>query len=69
MAYGERESIDEPRNEVEEILIRIWKQVLGIDQIGIKDNFFDLGWHSLRVIQVVTLSRAPIMKFKPLQGG
>jgi acyl transferase domain-containing protein len=42
-----------PRNEVERTIAGVWRQVLGIQQIGIYDNFFDLGGHSLLVTQVV----------------
>lgn len=36
-----------PRNEDEEKLARIWCDVLGVEKVGIHDNFFDLGGHSL----------------------
>jgi amino acid adenylation domain-containing protein len=36
-----------PRTPMEEKLTNIWGQVLGLDQIGIHDNFFDLGGNSL----------------------
>jgi amino acid adenylation domain-containing protein len=36
-----------PRTPIEEMLARIWAEVLGIEQIGIHDNFFTLGGHSL----------------------
>jgi len=35
-------------------LTKIWAEVLGIDQVGIHDNFFDLGGHSLAVMRVIT---------------
>jgi amino acid adenylation domain-containing protein len=35
------------RNEAEKTLVRIWEEVLGVAPIGIHDNFFDLGGHSL----------------------
>ena len=38
---------DEPFDALEKELSDIWKEVLGIDHIGITDNFFDLGGHSL----------------------
>jgi amino acid adenylation domain-containing protein len=41
-----------PRDELELQLIEIWKKVLGIQQIGISDNFFDLGGHSLVALQL-----------------
>ncbi|GGE47137.1 non-ribosomal peptide synthase protein (TIGR01720 family)/amino acid adenylation domain-containing protein [Pedobacter psychrotolerans] len=43
-----------PRTSMEEQLTLIWQQVLQIDQIGIHDNFFDLGGHSLKATQVVS---------------
>lgn len=38
----------------EDLVIRIWKEVLAIDQLAVTDNFFDLGGHSLLAIQVVS---------------
>ncbi len=43
-----------PRNSTEEILAVIWAEVLGVQQVGIYDNFFDLGGHSLQAIQLVS---------------
>jgi len=42
-----------PSNEIEEQLASIWAQTLGIDHIGVNDNFFRLGGHSLLATQVV----------------
>ncbi len=39
---------------MEEKLVGIWAEVLGVDQIGIYDNFFDLGGHSLAATQVIS---------------
>jgi amino acid adenylation domain-containing protein len=41
-----------PRDEIERRIVRIWQAVLSIDQVGVNDNFFDLGGHSLLVVQV-----------------
>ena len=41
-----------PRNEVEQIIVTIWQQILQLENIGIYDNFFDLGGHSLLVVQM-----------------
>jgi acyl transferase domain-containing protein/acyl carrier protein len=42
-----------PQNEIEQTIADIWQEVLGIQQVGIHDNFFDLGGDSLLVTQVV----------------
>jgi acyl carrier protein len=36
-----------PRNEYEQSVAQTWQKCLGIKQIGVEDNFFDLGGHSL----------------------
>ena len=46
-----------PRNEAERILAEIWAQVLQVEQVGIHDNFFDLGGDSILSLQVVSRAR------------
>jgi len=43
-----------PATPVERLLASIWTEVLSIDQVGIHDNFFDLGGHSLAATRVIT---------------
>jgi amino acid adenylation domain-containing protein len=47
-----------PRTAAELTLARIWQAVLGIDEVGVEDNFFTLGGDSIRSIEVVALARA-----------
>lgn len=44
----------EARNEVEETLIRIWREVLGVDRLGIHDNFYEMGGDSIKAIQIAS---------------
>ena len=46
-----------PRTPLELALKKIWSEVLSLDDIGVHDNFFDLGGHSLRAAQVVARIR------------
>ncbi|MDQ8091444.1 non-ribosomal peptide synthase/polyketide synthase [Bacillus amyloliquefaciens] len=41
-----------PRTKAEEILVSVWESVLGAENVGILDNFFDLGGDSIKSIQV-----------------
>ncbi len=41
-----------PRNQFEQNVAAVWQQVLGIEQIGVYDSFFDLGGHSLLITQL-----------------
>jgi acyl transferase domain-containing protein/acyl carrier protein len=43
-----------PSTEVEETIVKIWQQLLGIEQLGIHDNFFDLGGNSLIGLKVIS---------------
>jgi hypothetical protein len=43
--------IEEPANELESALRAIWREVLGVAAIGLDQNFFDLGGHSLKLAQ------------------
>jgi acyl carrier protein len=43
-----------PRTEFEQAIAEVWRDVLGIERIGIHDNFFDIGGHSLLAVRVIT---------------
>ena len=47
-----------PRTAAEELVAEIWAGVLGLKQVGARDNFFDLGGHSMLATQVVSRIRA-----------
>jgi thioesterase domain-containing protein len=42
-----------PRDEVERALTRIWEAVLGVEPIGVRDNFFHLGGHSFLALHLL----------------
>jgi acyl transferase domain-containing protein len=42
-----------PRNEVEQTLAEIWQQFLGIEKVGVYDNFFELAGDSIITIQII----------------
>jgi amino acid adenylation domain-containing protein len=50
----EQTSDSEPQSQGEIYLAKIWREVLGINQIQKADNFFDIGGHSLLSIKVIT---------------
>jgi amino acid adenylation domain-containing protein len=43
-----------PRTRAEEIIAGIWSEVLSLDEVGVDDNFLDLGGHSLAATRVVS---------------
>jgi acyl carrier protein len=42
-----------PRNEVEAVLVAIWAEILGLDGIGVHDEFLDLGGDSLSATRIM----------------
>ncbi|MEU2309391.1 non-ribosomal peptide synthetase [Streptomyces misionensis] len=53
----ETDSYVPPRNEVEQVMADVWCQVLGVERVGIHDNFFDLGGHSLQIMRITNRLR------------
>jgi amino acid adenylation domain-containing protein len=44
----------EPRTTLEFQLLALWRQVLGVDSLGTRDNFFDHGGHSLIAVELLS---------------
>ncbi|HKU72441.1 MAG TPA: amino acid adenylation domain-containing protein [Pyrinomonadaceae bacterium] len=59
---------EEPRNETEELLVSIWREVLNVERVGIHDNFFALGGHSLLATRMVSLVRESFQVEVPLRS-
>ena len=51
-----------PRDMLEESIARVWREVLQLEQIGVHDNFFEFGGHSLTAMQVVTRLRRTLQR-------
>jgi len=57
-----------PRNPLEQALVMIWAQTLGLDSVGIRDGFFsELGGHSLLATQVIARVRDALRVEVPLK--
>ncbi|NIA31613.1 MAG: AMP-binding protein, partial [Actinobacteria bacterium] len=67
--YGEsvQESSGEPENETEAQLVEIFKEILGRDQVGTNDNFFEFGGDSIMSIQVIAKANQAGIKLSPKQ--
>jgi aspartate racemase len=51
-----------PQTEVERIVAGVWREVLQVDEVGLDDNFFDLGGDSLRMLRVHTKLREALQR-------
>jgi acyl carrier protein len=58
----------QPRTTVEEIVAQAWCEVIGLEQVGVFDNLFDLGGHSLRATQIVSRLRQMLQIDLPLRA-
>jgi amino acid adenylation domain-containing protein len=61
-----REAQAAPESELQGRIAHVWSSVLGIDPVGVDDNFFDLGGHSLLAVQLVRAVEQELKRSCPL---
>ena len=61
------DAVARPRTPAEETLSQIWVDVLGFDEVGLNDNFFEMGGDSLTSIRIIARSRQKGLEFTPKQ--
>src|SRR4029079_10759763 len=49
---GEARAQAAPESAVEEQIAAVWREVLGVERVGVTDNFFDVGGHSLLLVRL-----------------
>jgi len=54
---SDREGYTAPRTELEATLAAVWGAVLGVDSVGVEDDFFELGGNSLIAVQLISQIR------------
>jgi amino acid adenylation domain-containing protein len=52
-AFDQEKGIVAPRNAVEEQLTQIWREILGVEAVSVKSNFFEAGGHSLLAVRLM----------------
>lgn len=55
-----------PEDDLQDRLADVWQDLLGLDRVGIDDNFFDLGGHSLMAVQLVHAIEERLQRGCPL---
>jgi acyl carrier protein len=61
-----RDKLIVPENELENLIASVWSDILGIEQPGLTDNFFDLGGHSMLMVQVCNRLRDQLSRDVPV---
>jgi amino acid adenylation domain-containing protein/non-ribosomal peptide synthase protein (TIGR01720 family) len=64
---GNRQVFTSPRTETEALLAGLWQQVLGLEKVGIHDNFFEIGGDSILSIQIIARANQVGLKLTPKQ--
>ncbi|MFJ9178092.1 amino acid adenylation domain-containing protein [Streptomyces sp. NPDC102360] len=57
-AHAAAEAYTAPRTPVEERIAGVWREVLGVERVGVHDGFFDLGGDSIRAVTLIGALRA-----------
>jgi acyl carrier protein len=55
-----------PRTDRERAIAEIWREVLGVEEVGVEDDFFDLGGHSLLLLRMADRVRSAAGRELPL---
>ncbi len=59
---GSAAAYEAPEDELQQTIVNIWQDTLKLDKVGVKDNFFDLGGHSLLIVRVHQLLKQQVDK-------
>ena len=49
---GQETAYVEPESDLEKVIAGVWREVLGLERVGVQQNFFDLGGHSLLLVRL-----------------
>ena len=60
-----RRSYQSPSTPIESALAEIWAQVLGLDRVGIHDNFFEIGGDSIQSMRIIAKARQAGLSLQP----
>ncbi|GAB4412234.1 MAG: hypothetical protein Fur0044_06450 [Anaerolineae bacterium] len=62
------DSYAEPRSPLEELLVKLWAEALRVQRVGIYDNFFEVGGHSLMATRLISAIQARLQVELPLRS-
>ncbi|HWO43935.1 MAG TPA: phosphopantetheine-binding protein, partial [Candidatus Eisenbacteria bacterium] len=65
---GANETFVPPQTPLEQTLARIWRDVLGVERVGLHDDFFEMGGHSLAATQVSSRLRELLRTDVPMRA-
>ena len=70
-ARPERQAADgfvAPRSKLEATIARLWSEVLGVEQLGVTDDFFEVGGNSLIAVQLISMLRKEVGVRLPMRS-